>query len=299
MHGQKTLPRIAVVTGASRGIGREIARQLAREGWLVVTAQRTELSPNDGVKHVVVDLNDLRPGGSVDNFIAYLFDVLPHIDMLVNNAGICPAMEECDKDAANDTELLHRTEILNVNFYAVVHLTTALLPLLRKAPPGAARVVSISSGDGELVFFRDDIRQELERLGCTCRSSIELGKSVGLLIEKIVTSEEWTCGKFASRREMIYGGQEMYRLSKASLNAFVRMAARNLAQGNGNDNDAFVGFVAVCPGDVATDMVDTQAKDAIAVSTAVHLMFSELELVRDYILATNGCFMRYGKRITW
>lgn len=299
MHGQKTLPRIAVVTGASRGIGREIARRLAREGWLVVTAQRTELSLNDGVKRVVVDLNDLRPGGSVDNFIAYLFDVLPHIDMLVNNAGICPAMEECDKDVTNATELLRLTEIFNVNFYAVVHLTTALLPLLRKAPSGAARVVSISSGDGELVFFRDDIRQELERLGCTCGSSVELWKGIRLLVERIVTSEEWTCGKFASRREMIYGGQEMYRLSKASLNAFVRMAARNLAQGNENENDAFVGFVAVCPGDVATDMLDTQAEDAITVSTAVQCMFSELVLVRNYIFTTNGFFMRYGKRITW
>lgn len=293
------MPRIAVVTGASRGIGREIARQLVRSGWLVVAAQRTTSCADDHVKHVAVDLRDLQLGGSVDNFIAYLYDTLPHIDLLVNNSGICLMTDESGEDIDGNGEHSQWTDILNVNFYAVLRLTTALLPLLQKAPSGIARVVSISSGDGELVFFREDIRQELERLGCVCQTSVELERGVRSLVEKIVTSKEWACGELKARQELIFGGQEMYRLSKACVNAFVRMAARQLAGGGERSSDTFVEFVAVCPGDVATGMVDLHAQNIIDVSTAVRKMHSELSLFSNEQHALNGAFLRYGVRISW
>lgn len=98
---------------------------------------------------------------------------------------------------------------------------------------------------------------------------------------------------------MIFGGQEMYCLSKASLNAFVWVAARCFAQGDNSRGDAFVGFVAVCPGDVATGIADMQAKHVVAVSTAVHNMQRKLALVLDDLLMSNGLFMRNGKQIAW
>lgn len=73
--------------------------------------------------------------------------------MLLNNAGVCPNVKKRDNHASGDTERLQQTEIFSVNFHAAVRLTTALLPLLRKMPAGAARVMNISFGDGKLVFF--------------------------------------------------------------------------------------------------------------------------------------------------
>lgn len=308
-------PRIAVITGTSRGLGHEIALQLANAGWTVVAAQRSVPDDRGGnvrgaIKHVPVDLRDHSSGGSIDRLITYIHDTLPYMNMLINNAAICKPDGNGNVNSGRDLEHDEWADTLKVNFYAVMRLTTELLPLLRRAPSGIARVVCVSSGDGELVFFRKDIHSEFERLAMECETVRGLEEGVRRLVENILTSAEWQQAGQNQRQDIIFGGQMAYRFSKASVNAFVRMAARCLSRcpSSCEQDNGFVGFVAVCPGDIDTSMGQGHTQ-LIPVQKAARLMQRELAIhtgtntvnnsfAKDTKIF-NGAFVRYGKAIRW
>ena len=120
--------KTALVTGASRGIGREVARTLAREGWHVIAAVRDSASAPAGTQAEPVDLAD---DGSIAALAQRLRARDLRLDALVNNAGVYRAPAR---------------EVWNVNVRAPLLLTKALQPLLA---PGA-RVVMVTSGLGRL-----------------------------------------------------------------------------------------------------------------------------------------------------
>jgi NAD(P)-dependent dehydrogenase (short-subunit alcohol dehydrogenase family) len=120
--------RRALITGASRGIGREVARTLASEGWDVIAAVRDPTSAPPGTEAEVVDMAD---AGSIEALAKRLRARNEPLDALVNNAGIY-------KGPAR--------QIWAVNMLGPLRLTQALEPLL--APN--ARVVMVTSGLGEL-----------------------------------------------------------------------------------------------------------------------------------------------------
>lgn len=119
---------IALITGASRGIGREVARTLASEGWQVIAAVRDPTSAPPGTEAEVVDMSDSE---SIDALAERLRRRNQPLDALVNNAAIY-------KGPAR--------EIWAVNVLGPLLLTRAFEPLL--APN--ARVVMVTSGLGEL-----------------------------------------------------------------------------------------------------------------------------------------------------
>ncbi|HTB21292.1 MAG TPA: SDR family NAD(P)-dependent oxidoreductase [bacterium] len=136
--------KTAVVTGASSGIGREIARGLARQGATVVMACRNaekagavreELARDSGNRDLSVMLLDLASLASVRAFAAACLKAHPSIDILVNNAGGW-TMER--QDSADGMELIWATNVLGPEL-----LTRLLLPGLRAA--GQARIVNLSS----------------------------------------------------------------------------------------------------------------------------------------------------------
>lgn len=143
--------RVALVTGANRGIGREVVRQLARRGMRVVLTARDRLAGqhaageaghNPGtIEFVAMDVADAR---SVRMAADEVTNRIGRLDILVNNAGILidhdTSVTELSEDALRAT--------LDVNLFGPLRVVQAFLPLLAKSPAG--RIVNISSGAGAL-----------------------------------------------------------------------------------------------------------------------------------------------------
>jgi NAD(P)-dependent dehydrogenase (short-subunit alcohol dehydrogenase family) len=142
--GGMSSDRIALVTGASRGIGREIARGLASRGLTVYAGARGDCA-GDGVEPLRLDVTD-------DASIAAAAERIEaehgRLDVLVNNAGMTASWSQPSEE---DPAALRATYAVNV--FGVVAVTNALLPLLRRSP--AARIVNLSSPLGSLTFTAD------------------------------------------------------------------------------------------------------------------------------------------------
>jgi NAD(P)-dependent dehydrogenase (short-subunit alcohol dehydrogenase family) len=136
---------VALVSGASRGIGREIARQLAADhGYLVLAGARDPDGAGDpdheSIRWVKLDVADQS---SVDRLAGEISGSPGRLDALVNNAGIYGGPEPT---AEYDIEKAH--EVLETNLFGAWRLTQALLPLLRAS--GHGRIANVSSGAGQL-----------------------------------------------------------------------------------------------------------------------------------------------------
>jgi NAD(P)-dependent dehydrogenase (short-subunit alcohol dehydrogenase family) len=139
--------KIALVTGANKGIGFEIARALGTEhGMTVLIGARDPIRGKEaagalGDFTVPVQL-DVTDQASIEA----LAGGLQRLDVLVNNAGVL--LERGAPPSGTPPQLLRDT--FDVNVFGVVAVTNALLPVLRRAP--AARIVNVSSGLGSLAF---------------------------------------------------------------------------------------------------------------------------------------------------
>jgi NAD(P)-dependent dehydrogenase (short-subunit alcohol dehydrogenase family) len=152
---------IALVTGANKGIGKEISRQLAGQGVLVLMGARDRARGSsaeaelrrDGlpVQFVSLDVTDQR---SVDCAAALIERQYGRLDILVNNAGIAVDWTE---PSESDVEAFQKT--YDVNVFGVFRVTKAMLPLLRKSRGG--RIVNVSSALGSLVQTGEQNRHRL------------------------------------------------------------------------------------------------------------------------------------------
>jgi NAD(P)-dependent dehydrogenase (short-subunit alcohol dehydrogenase family) len=135
--------RIALVSGSSRGIGREIARQLVEEHHYLVLAGVRDPSTVDLQGSVVPVELDVTDGASVDAARKRIESDPARLDVLINNAGVGgPA----DRAADVDPDEAHR--VLETNLFGAWRLAQATLPLLRASDD--PRIVNISSGMGQL-----------------------------------------------------------------------------------------------------------------------------------------------------
>ncbi len=141
--------RVALVTGANRGIGKEIARQLASHGLTVFLTARDaskaeaaaeELSGAGDVRGHRLDVTD---GGSVDRLERDVEDDLGRLDVLVNNAGI--ALDAGQSAVAPDLDVMRET--LETNLFGAWRVARAFIPLMRENRYG--RIVNVSSGMGQ------------------------------------------------------------------------------------------------------------------------------------------------------
>ena len=136
---------VALVSGASRGIGREIARQLAADhGYLVLAGARDPeaAGPPDHPAISFVRL-DVADQASVDRLAARIESDPGRLDVLVNNAGIYGSAT-----GAADYDLDEANRVLAVNLFGAWRLVKAVLPLLRRSD--RPRIVNVSSGAGQL-----------------------------------------------------------------------------------------------------------------------------------------------------
>ncbi|WP_435333406.1 SDR family NAD(P)-dependent oxidoreductase [Haloarchaeobius sp. TZWWS8] len=133
--------QVALVTGANRGIGRQIAADLVDRGATVYAGIRdTGADVPDGQRPVRLDVTD---DGSIETAIATVEDETGRLDVLVNNAGISGPREPLVDAPVDGID-----RVLATNLRGPAVLTKHALPLLLERPGG--RVVNVSSGMGAL-----------------------------------------------------------------------------------------------------------------------------------------------------
>ncbi|KAL0464759.1 UNVERIFIED_CONTAM: (+)-neomenthol dehydrogenase [Sesamum latifolium] len=250
--------RCAVVSGANKGIGFEICRQLASHGITVVLTARDE---NKGLQalnqlkgsalsdHVIFHQLDVTDLGSIASLAEFIKSQFGKLDILVNNAGITGAIFHVEKIEAvrpfiqeanvNWDDLVTQTyeaaaEGLQTNYYGAKRLSEALLPLLRLSD--SPRIVNVSSASGKLKYITNEwakmVLIDAENLG-----EESLDQVLNEFLKNFKEGNLYVEGQ--------PGVLAAYTISKAAMNAYTRILAKK-----------YPGFRinSVCPGYVKTDM---------------------------------------------
>jgi NADP-dependent 3-hydroxy acid dehydrogenase YdfG len=142
-----TQGRIAVVTGASSGIGEATARALAGAGFQLVLGARRD----DRVNALAAELGgrgfhlDVRDLGSIQAFASEIKAAYGQVEVLINNAGLAAGLQPLAEGTDDDW-----VQMMETNVLGVLRVTKALLPLLRAAP--RAHIVNLGSVAGFEVY---------------------------------------------------------------------------------------------------------------------------------------------------
>jgi len=145
------MPKSALITGANRGLGLEVVRQLSQQGFHVFAAARRReagekavvVLRESGAKVSVVEL-DVAQETSIRAAAQTVARQIAHLDVLVNNAAI---LDE-ESRSVFATEAATMREVLATNTIGPLLVAQALLPLLKKCPAG--RIINVSSTAGSL-----------------------------------------------------------------------------------------------------------------------------------------------------
>lgn len=141
------MDRIALVTGANRGIGYESCRQLAALGFGVVLTARDEKKGEAAARRLGSSVSfqtlDVRDERSVRDAFESVKRQFGRLDVLVNNAGISKGSKTLE-----DADLEDLKRIMETNFFGPIRVSKTFLPLLRKSDD--ARIINVSSAMGSL-----------------------------------------------------------------------------------------------------------------------------------------------------
>ena len=164
MTEHTTHQKIALVTGANKGIGRAAAEQLAARGITVLIGARdpqrgeeaaAALRAAGGDAHAVtLDVTDAATARAAAEQVEERFG---HLDVLINNAGITGSGQVAPSDAhdqvPSSVDLDMVRAVFETNVFGAIAVTNAMLPLLRRSP--APRIVNVSSGAASLTIASD------------------------------------------------------------------------------------------------------------------------------------------------
>ena len=131
----KSNQSVAIVTGASSGIGRISAEALAKAGFTVFGTSRKVV--NNGPRGVTMLVTDVTNDGSVKKLIDDVFAKAGRIDLVVNNAGLGLL------GAAEESSIAQAKSLFDVNLFGVMRVTNAVLPVMRQQKKG--RIINMSS----------------------------------------------------------------------------------------------------------------------------------------------------------
>ena len=145
---------VAVVTGASRGIGLEICRQLAALGYVVLLGSRDLRTAELAAKELDPELARVVPvhvevdnSVNIEQLAEWVGERYGRMDAIVNNASTAPDLW----GIAGSTDLSPVAEALDVNLFGAWRVSQALLPLLRSSP--RPRIVNVSSESGSIALM--------------------------------------------------------------------------------------------------------------------------------------------------
>jgi 3-oxoacyl-[acyl-carrier protein] reductase len=185
MIGPRFNGKVAVITGAAQGIGRQIAMDMADEGAIVIISDINSVEIEAAVKEITArggkafpGLCDVSDRAQIDKLFADVMKAHKRLDILVNNAGILiPATIEETTD-----QLIDKT--IDINLKGVLWAIRAVTPLMKKA--GYGRIVSLSSitgknGDnsstfaygatkGAVMSLTRSVARQLGPFGVTCNA---------------------------------------------------------------------------------------------------------------------------------
>ncbi|KAK6239891.1 hypothetical protein QUC31_005360 [Theobroma cacao] len=282
--------RYAVVTGANKGIGLEICRQLASKGVMVVLTARDE---NRGLEAV----EKLKESGVSDNVVFHQLDVTDPVsiasladfigtqfgklDILVNNAAIPGVIMNYDSFAraverfgdwptgdqvwneiitAQTYELAE--ECLKTNYYGMKRMVEALAPFLRLSD--SARIVNVTSYLGLLQLMSNEwAKGVLSDVESLTEERVEEVLNVFL--------KDFKVGRMKSKGWPTYIGPTAYSVSKAAMNAYTRVLAKK-----------YPSFWVIC---VAPGFAKTDITGGTGYSTAAE---GAENVVRPALLPTAG-----------
>ena len=216
--------KLAIITGASRGIGRAVAKELIRHdcGLLLTALERDELaSLSNELRTYPASVGamaaDLYEPESRKNLINWILEQKENPDILVNNAGIGGSFGRFEDQDLSDVE---KTIALNIS--AFVYLTHELIPVLKRRP--CAKIVNISSGIARLPYpglavygaTKAFISSFSESLSCEL-----VGTSIGVLcfhpgftMTSFITNSRMDLGKIP--RRIVHTPEEIaFRLVQA------------------------------------------------------------------------------------
>ncbi|KAI3985345.1 hypothetical protein MKX01_033659 [Papaver californicum] len=255
--------RCAVVTGANKGIGLDICRQLASNGIIVVLTARDETKGTravealkmSGLTDVIFHQLDVNDASSVTSLADFIKTRYGKLDILVNNAGDNGVILQTSEKAMKDfnfrygeekdeiakllEEAIEETyerakQCIETNYYGTKRVTEALLPLLQLS--NSARIVNISSVYGQLKFISSrTIKEELSNVHCLTNEKLDelMRKFLRDFKDGMLKTNGWPVLPSA------------YKVSKAAINAYTRILARKFPTFRVN---------AVHPGLVKTDI---------------------------------------------
>ena len=148
--------KVALITGANKGIGFEVARQIVTAGWTVLAGARNEefgrraaaklQAEGLDVRFVHIDLNEQQTAVAAAEAIRKQFNKL---DLLINNAGV--GSKGDGPPSKVDIEALEA--VMRTNYVGTVMVTQVMLPLLQRA--GRAQIINVSSELGSLTLHTD------------------------------------------------------------------------------------------------------------------------------------------------
>ncbi|XP_009796277.2 (+)-neomenthol dehydrogenase-like [Nicotiana sylvestris] len=248
--------RIAVVSGAYRGIGLEICRQLASKGIVVILTARDEKKGAEAIdilkecglsNYVIFHKLDVTDPSSVAQLKDFIKARFSKLDILVNNAAVLGLLMDEDVTITSPEQDLFvekinvatqtydvAEECLKTNYYGAKQMIQELLPLLQFSD--SPRIVNVSSIAGKLEYVRNEwavgVLSDAENL-TEERVDEVLNTFLQDLKEGLLESKNWPLILPA------------YTLSKAAVNAYTRILAKK-----------YPSFLinCVCPGYVKTDM---------------------------------------------
>ena len=142
----------ALITGATDGLGRHVARDLAADGWTVLVHGRSRAKAEAVLPGARVYVADLSSLAEVRRLADEVLANEPRLDVLVNNAGIGSAAGAGRQESADGLELTFA-----VNYLSHVLLTLRLLELLERSAP--SRIVNVASAGQTAIDF-DDVQLE-------------------------------------------------------------------------------------------------------------------------------------------
>lgn len=153
--------KIALVTGANKGLGLETSRQLAQQGIKVLMGARdatkgtgaAEMLRAEGLDIEFIQL-DVTCSDHIRQVKKYIEENFGKLDILVNNAGMAHQDEPLFSNSVETVPTQAIRETFDVNFFGLVELTQKLLPLIKKSASG--RIVNVSSMLGSLRLHSDE-----------------------------------------------------------------------------------------------------------------------------------------------
>ena len=140
-EGQSMPDRVALVVGASRGIGHALAREMVSRGFKVYGTYRKPPDADPGFEPVAMDVTDHE---SVERAVASVIEKEGGIDILVNNAGInvCGPLEE--------TTIEEGRRVFETNYFGLLKVIQTVLPHMRKK--GRGTIANVGSGAGKIAL---------------------------------------------------------------------------------------------------------------------------------------------------